>query len=291
MKTKIFFGIIAVSLFTSCETETIYEHESSTGPSDMEFNATTESNPQTRTVLSDYADSNGCYSLYWTKGDVISLSDGTNTALFETESDNKSSGIFNRKEGSIDNQAAIYTAFYPSTITTTNMKLPVNQNYVVKNVEGFPMRAVSTSKDLEFKNLCGIIRLSLKAEETASLKITKISLSADNLGMSGTFTIDDDNAAVVKGTDGVVLNCSEPISLLKSVATDFNIIVPKGDYSPLKIKISNSDGKEVNLVSTDAIRVKRSEITNISLTLKASSFDSSLEIIPITDSDIEFTDR
>lgn len=291
MKTKSFFGIFAFSLLTSCVTEVTYEFEQETEPTDMVFNATIESKSQTRTALSDYADGNRNYSLLWTKGDVISLSDGANTAFFETESDNMSSGVFYRKEGTINNQAKVYTAFYPSSITSANMKLPVNQNYVSKNVEGFPMRAISTDKNLEFKNLCGIIRFSLKTEEVASLSVTKISLSADNHGMSGSFIIDKNNAAVVEGTDGVVLSSSRPVSLYKSVATEFNIIVPKGDYNPLKVKIFNSEGKEINLISTDVIYVKRSEITNISLTLSASSFASSLETIPITDSDVEFTDR
>ena len=83
----------------------------------------------------------------------------------------------------------------------------------------------------------------------------------------------------------------EPCSLYTSVTTDFNVIVPQGNYNPLKIKIRNADGKEINFESEDAITVMRSEITRINLTIFKSSFNTSLETIPITDSDVEFTER
>ena len=170
------------------------------------------------------------------------------------------------------------------------MILPANQNYVDGNIENFPMRAVSTNKNLAFKNLCGIIRFCLKSEENGQLKVSSISLSADK-GMSGAFTVGEDNAAVVTGTDGVVLTCAEAEQLYATSTTDFNIIVPQGEYNPLKVKICDADGNEVNLVSEGAILVKRSEITRITLTLAKSTFETSLETIPITDSNVDFTER
>lgn len=57
------------------------------------------------------------------------------------------------------------------------------------------------------------------------------------------------------------------------------------------MKICDADGNDVNLVSDGAISVKRSEITRITLTLAKSTFETSLETIPITDSDVDFTER
>lgn len=291
MKTRTILGIAAMSLFASCEDiVTTNEIESGTGASDMVFDATTEEEFFSRTAISGNTNYDGCYSLVWKAGDAISLSDGMNSAVFETESNGTSSAKFYAKKGNV-NDGATYTAFYPSTITADRMSLPSNQNYVYKNVEGFPMRAVSRDRNLQFKNLCGIVRLSLSAEENGAVSISKISLSADNQGMSGTFTIDGENAAVVNGTNGVVLNCDVPVVLSASVATDFNIIVPKGRYNSFKVKISCSNGKEVVLVAANVVSVRRSEITRIPLTLGESSFNSSLETIPITDSDVEFTER
>lgn len=291
MRSKFFFGIAAMLLLASCEESFEMETNLVIGNRSEVFTATTETEPSTRTSLSGYTNGDGCYSLYWDSGDAISICDGANTAVYTTDGSYTSSADFVRSEGKISNTAAHYEAFYPSSITTTNMILPANQNYVDGNIENFPMRAVSTNKNLAFKNLCGIIRFSIKSDETGSVNISKISLSSDNLGLSGEFTIDDDYAAVVKGTDGIVLTCTESVSLYKSVETDFNIVVPKGSYNPLKVKVVDENGREINLESQSAIDVKRSEITKIRLTLSSSTFDSSLEMIPITESDVEFTDR
>ena len=277
-------------LFASCEESLEMEVNLEIGKPSEVFTATTESEPSSRTSMSGYTNSDGCYSLYWSKGDAISISDGVSTAVYLTDDNYSSIAKFVKNEGFISNTASLYTAFYPSTITISNMVLPSKQNYISDNVENFPMRAVSKNKDLAFKNLCGIICFSLKSEESAQVSIASISLSSDK-GMSGAFTVGDDNAAIVSGSDGVALNCSEAKLLYTTSTTDFNIVVPQGEYNPLKVKICDADGKEINLISDGAISVKRSEITRIALTLAKSSFDTSLETIPITESDVDFTER
>ena len=292
MKTKFYFGMAVIALLTSCEsllTEEIVVSIDDKTP-EVTFSATIETGNTTRTALSDRPTGAGYYSLYWTKGDAISVSDGENTAIFTTESDKSSIGEFTRKQGTIDGEATCYTAFYPSDITADRMWLSDKQKYVADNVENFPMYAISNTKDLKFKNLCGIISLNLRNRETGSVEVSSISLSADNAGMSGSFTIGEDGEAVVNGYGGVVLSCESAVPLDNS-ETSFNIIVPKGDYNPLRIKITDAEGKEVNLVSEGKIHVSRSGMTRITLTLGSSSFDSSLETIPITESDVEFTDR
>lgn len=292
MKSKFILGIAATLLFASCEDTLVLKPNLDLEIPSEQFTATTESRPSTstRTSLSGSVNGDGCYSLYWSTGDAISISDGVSTAVYTTADSYSSTAEFSRSEGTVSNTASQYTAFYPATITSTNMVLPAAQNYVSDNVENFPMRAVSTNKVLAFKNLCGIIRFSLKSKESGQVSISSISLSADK-GMSGTFTVGNDNAAVVSGSNGVVLNCAEAKSLYTASATNFNIVVPQGEYNPLKVKIRDAEGKEINLVSEDAIRVKRSEITRITLTLAKSTFETSLETIPITDSDVDFTER
>ena len=290
MKAKLFFGIAAMLLLASCEKTFQTGTGNNTDKESAVFTATTESAPSTKTSLSSGTNSDGHHTLNWVNGDKISISDGVSTAVYVTNDSYTSTAEFSCSDGTISNSASQYVAFYPSTITATNMVLPATQNFVDKNIENFPMRAVSNSKDLAFKNICGIIRLCLKSEEYGQIEIASISLSADK-GMSGAFTVGEDNAAVVTGTNGVVLNCAEPEMLYTASATDFNIIVPQGEYNPLKVKIRDSNGKEVNLVSEGAISVKRSQITRINITLEKTTFETSLETIPITDSDVNFTIR
>ena len=289
MRAKFFFGIAAMLLLASCEESFEMHAELDIPSAEQVFTAITEDGTTTRTSLSDYTNEDGCYSLNWSSGDAISIYDGANTAVYTTNDSASSTAEFTCSTGIISHTVSEYVAFYPSTITTSNMVLPAEQNYVKNNIANFPMRAVSGSKELAFKNLCGIIRFSLKSEESGQVAVSSIALSADK-GMSGAFTVNN-NAAVVTGTDGVVLKCTDPAPLYMTISTDFNIAVPQGEYNPLQVKICDSNGMEINLVSEGAVKVKRSEITRITLTLAKSSFDTSLETIPITDSDVDFTER
>ena len=301
MKTKLFLCIAVVSqlVFASCKPDVIEitsETNFSVGPDQLDptstktFVATTEDRSASRTELSESVNANGCYSLYWTSGDKISVSDGKGIATFVTYDSETTEAEFIRSEGTIDFEATNYTAFYPATITHSNMVLPPTQNYVDGNINNFPMMAESNDKNLAFKNLCGIIRFCLKSETDDQLSITSICLSADE-GMSGNFVVGSDHAAVVTDTDGIVLNCEQPVVLSSTTATDFNIAVPQGDYFPLNVKIYDNEGREVNLISEGTVPVKRSEITRINLTISETSFDSSLETIPVTDVDVDFTIR
>lgn len=263
--------------------------ETSPSPEDEPFIASFEANPLTKTDLSK--DSQGMnYSLSWSYGDKISISDGKSLSVYRTFSNETSNATFSLYEGNALRGTGPYTAFYPSTLSDKNKVLPGVQNYVPDNVENFPMRAVSENHSLKFKNLCGIICLNVKSEASNSFKVSRIILSSPGKGMSGEFTISDD-AAVVSASSEVVLSCPKAVSLYSSIATPFNVIVPKGSYNPLNVTIVDTDGNEIELASDAAVIVSRSGMTRLNITLKDSSFGSDLEVIPITDSDVDFSSR
>ena len=211
----------------------------------LTFTASTESKAETRTSLSYSADENGMYSLTWNRGDEISIYDGTSTAVFSTDDSYSATAEFEQKSGEIDKNAAFYTAFYPASITVDNMVLPSQQTYVNKGILDFPMYAYSTSRNLHFKNICGILKVSVKTKESTDVSVSSISVSSEK-GMSGTFTVADDYSAVVEGNDGVVLNCEEPVSLYNASYREFNIIVPPAEYETIKICIITGDGGGVS---------------------------------------------
>ena len=76
MRTKFFFGIAAMILLASCEESFEMETNLEIGNPSEVFTASTESEQSTRTSLSGYTNGDGCYSLYWSEGDAISISDG-----------------------------------------------------------------------------------------------------------------------------------------------------------------------------------------------------------------------
>lgn len=290
MKARLLFIIAAIFLLASCESLfTIYpvvESEDST----CTFIASTESKAETRTSLSYSADENGMYSLTWNRGDEISIYDGTSTAVFSTDDSYSATAEFKQKTGETDKNAASYTAFYPASITINNMVLPSQQTYVNKGILDFPMYAYSTSRNLHFKNICGILKVSVKTKESTDVSVSSISVSSEK-GMSGTFTVADDYSAVVEGNDGVVLNCEEPVRLYNASYQEFNIVVPPGEYETMKVSVSTKDGRSINLVANNVIKINRSSMTHVKVSLGEFAFDSSLEMIPVVDSDVEFTER
>lgn len=290
MKTRLLFIIAAIFMLASCESLfTIYPTVESVD-STITFTANTESEAETRTSLSYSADENGLYSLTWNKGDEISIYDGTSTSVFSTDDSYSATAEFKQKTGETDKNAASYTAFYPASITVNNMVLPSQQRYVSNGILNFPMYAYSTNRNLQFKNICGILKVSVKTKESTDVSVSSISVSSEK-GISGTFTVADDYSAVVDGDDGVVLNCEEPVRLYNASYQEFSIIVPPGAYEAMKICITTKDGRSINLVANGTVNIDRSSITHVKISLGDFAFDSSLEMVPVVDSDVEFTER
>lgn len=300
MKTRLFLSIIATAMLTACEKEvtmtSVHEPEMTSTVSvitekenEVEFKCFVETGTTTRTTMSSDPDAFSRYSLAWQSNDAISIYDGTNTAVFKTNDKDVSDATFHKVSGNLKEDASTFIAFYPSTITRSNQVLPAVQHYVEGNVEQFPMYAVSSNHELHFKNLCGIFRISLKAKAGNDLKIAKISLFDDDLGLSGSFTIDENNTAVVTGNEGVTLTCTDAVTLSTYSTIDFNVVVPVGNYSSLKVKITDEAGQETILATTGSVNIKRSGIVSTEKTLDSSSFDSSLEYITITDTDVNMT--
>ena len=148
MKTKTLFAAMAVASLPLVSCESVITEEmtidlnlSVTESTTPEFEAFVEdgcSGTTTRTALSNSTNSNGNYYLTWEKNDVISITDGTNSAIYKT-TECGSNVKFEKEYGRISNTAATYKAFYPSYLTPQNMELPVIQEYVVNGVKDFPM--------------------------------------------------------------------------------------------------------------------------------------------------------
>lgn len=247
-------GIIAL---TSCESKIDLPGDIDAKPdaSATVFTATTES-AVTKTALDDN------YNVLWQNGDMITIVDGASHVGVYSTTSTTTQGEFTKVSGDMADTPS-YTAYYPSTIYNGGtLTLPAEQTYVAENITGAPMMAVSSTTSLGFKNLVGIIKLSLTTNQSGQ-KVRSIALSA-NEGMSGPFTVTND-AAVVSGTAGVTLNCGTEGVAIGTDAVRFYIAVPAGTYSSLKITVTTTDGKVQTRTSKNGIEVGRSQITNITL--------------------------
>ena len=267
MKKIWIIAVLGIMALASCESKIDLPGDVSEKPvsSAAVFTATTES-AATKTTLDDN------YNVLWQNGDLITIVDGAgHVGVYETTS-TTSQGDFTHSSGEVANTPS-YTAYYPSTIYNGGtLTLPAEQTYVAENISGAPMMAVSSTTSLGFKNLGGIIKLSLTTNQTDK-KVSSIALSA-NQGMSGTFTVSED-AAVVSGTAGVTLNCGTEGVAISSTPVNFYIAVPANTYTGLSITVTTTTGayQTFTLKSDKNVVVGRNQMTSISLSANNILYD------------------
>jgi hypothetical protein len=257
MKRIIIFAALAAFALTSCQQDITFEENK---PEGLVFTATTEI-PATKTEL------DGSLNVIWQAGDQIGIISNSNPGIYETETGGSTKASFSFKELTEATTAPFY-AFYPTSLfTTSTFVLPATQSYVAGNISGNPMYAESSTTNLSFKNLCGIIKLNISTTQTGK-KVRKIVLSADQ-GMSGEIsnaaTLGTDPTAAVSGTAGVTLDCGTEGVAIGSTTIPFYIAVPANTYSNLKIMVITTDDEFQTRTAKSDIVVGRSSITDITL--------------------------
>lgn len=175
-----------------------------------------------------------------------------------------------------------FVAVYPSSndlklekaetrYTMTGMSLPSEQKYKPNSVDytTAPMLAVSEQTNIKFKNLTGLLKLSLKDPNNV-VKIKKIIVKDRQEGnISGQFKliIDNPEQYSMEFTDNnskqTVLNCNEAV-LLSDVPTDFYImLLPKVYGNGLTIELYNENNKLIKGVNTKSIEIERTTIKSM----------------------------
>lgn len=161
-----------------------------------------------------------------------------------------------------------YVAYFPADIYNLTQQKSILPSAVTETwADGkfnMPMYASSTTTSFQFKNLCGVLKITVKNSEIPSVK--KIKVSSKNKAMSGVFTVVDD-AAVLVSPDVVANTVS--VYYTSEVATTaegtvFYVAVPAQTYRDLKIEVSNDyDGRYMRTVSGRDIVVERNKIYSI----------------------------
>ncbi len=284
---KILAIILAISagLFVSCtqedKIETKPEVEVSKG---LVFTATTE--PGTKIALEKEGDT---YNVLWRSGDMIAVRNyvyGTPPVGFYTTTSNTSHGDFTYHSGT-ELTTGSYYAFYPAEYwSEQNAAYPITQNYTPGVIKA-PMFAYSTTTNLQFKNIGGLIRINLKTPLTGK-KIKKIYLYSSAQSLSGTITNitslnSNPTATVDKNSPAqhpVVLDCGNNGVEIGSDPIPFYIAVPANTYTDLTIGVITVEGiKQTYTLNSDkSIVVERSSIADITLT-----FNKDPEIIDLSE--------
>lgn len=248
--------VIGLISLTSCK------KEQTTG---LEFTATMEECTDERngkTVL------NGEY-LHWTADDQVRIYGNGWSDFAVTPLNPATNARFTPIEGGSLRQSSTYRAYYPSTLTTdgATITLPSRQTSVDGTLRDFPMYTESTTKQLAFKNLCGVMKLNL---QKTGVTVTSIKLTMGS-PINGTYTVSTDNGVLAlnyqsesgnKGNNTTTLKCDQSIN----TAHDFYIYLPEGTYSGLTIEIKALDGTVCTKgPATSNVVIERSKYSTLTL--------------------------
>lgn len=277
MKRLTVFTLIAVSMLPACTNDALQEKAAN---QNYRFTARTDAGIKTRTCLGEVL-SNETYPLLWEKGDriIIAPSGKPATSYYETQGQDKDVAEFrfisDLEGNAMPPENTALTALYPAdaykfTDGKHTISIPENQTYRKNNISSgtMPMIAGATSRELSFRNVCGILRLHLNTLEQ-DIRLSSIKVAADK-GLAGPI-------ATFEGTDvtwnnpdsetgrGITLSCDGVA--LSPEPEDFYIVLPPGNYSGFKIQLETEGPDKKTYSMDEVLEIERSAITTVNLDL------------------------
>ena len=245
-------ALVAVSL-VSCQKETV---------GTITFEATMEEceDDDIKTTFT-----NG--TMQWATGDQIRVFGAAGSGVYQATVRSTGKATFRSVEG--DAGEAPYRAVYPASAANDDgtVELPVVQVTEDGSLTGFPMYAQGSSTNLNFKNLCGVLRMRL---QKSGVSITAIEVTGD-IELTGDYNVVYSGGVPTleysgHGTKTTMMTCNTPQSIANQ--KDFYIFLPVHTYSAgMRIRIYSSDGgvctKTVS--AGNSVRIQRAKITTITL--------------------------
>ncbi len=250
-------SVAAISM-TGCQEE---QFEGRPDP-DNYYAAVETFGTDTRTALGEG------HSVVWSSEDRIAIFEGNGSGQAYQVLDayaGKSSGEFAEVEGlvaegtgaSLEGTIAVYPFNEDLSVTSGDngdyiiegISFPSEQKYIAGSFsdEAFPMTAICEqgSKNLSFKNIGGVLKLSLTGSYSVSL-ITLTGNSGEPLSGSATVTLGPDGIPSVTMSDdastSVSLVCDPAVQLDPETATDFYISIPPTDFEAgFSITVTDSE--------------------------------------------------
>ena len=243
---------------------------------DAVFRATTETHSgDSKTQLVNKA-------VIWNSGDAIKVfnASGTPCEFTAVSEEGSSTTSFGGTAPDDFFGSSSYTAFYPSSEGVKldeegnyKITLPDTQTYAANSFgpRANPMAAVSTTTELPFKNICGLLKLQLYAEETNRYvkSITlKSNMSDEMLWGTGTVTFDGDGIPSLTDFSGgstLTLDCGSVKLGTSGSPTVFYFVVPSGTLSGgFTVTVTDTDDKPILIKAAKANtnnKIQRSKIT------------------------------
>ena len=263
MKKYIFMAVAAIAALSSCSSDND-PIMGETGKQALTFTASMEGSATRAT----YNSTAKCAS--WEVGDQISINGKTYNA--------QSAGFTTTFKAATEGQEAegeTYNAYFACTYDGTTATLPAQVSETWADGKfNMPMYATSTTTNLQFHNLCGVLKITVKSDQIAAVKAIKV--SSATMAVSGAFSVKSD-AAVLSEPNTIANTLTVTYSDAVSTTAEgkvFYVAVPAQTYQELKIEL-DADGngftKSMTTKSATDITVARNKIYPITFADNAAS--------------------
>lgn len=270
MKGKLMLPVIAIALLAGCKKE----EQPAPAP---EFHAVTESCLETKANVG-YDEFSGVYQVKWVNTDKVWI----NGAKYSVTPGNPATTAdFSLESGNTPQSP--YKAFYPfdavsSAESGVKFKMPSSITSTNHDVAFWPMYAESGSNTYSFKNLCGLVAVSIR-DANESRTITKVQISCTGHYLNGTASVESDGdvwkASITSGNEAnktMLVTLSDPMDIKQWGGVYFPL--PPAEYgNDFKITFTyDGGGTLVKTVKSDkSINVARSKVTSIAFNIYSPS--------------------
>lgn len=256
-------AVAAIAALSSCSSDND-PIMGETGKQALTFTASMEGSATRAT----YNSTAKCAS--WEVGDQISINGKTYNA--------QSAGLTTTFKAATEGQEAegeTYNAYFACTYDGTTATLPAQVSETWADGKfNMPMYATSTTTNLQFHNLCGVLKITVKSDQIAAVKAIKV--SSATMAVSGAFSVKSD-AAVLSEPNTIANTLTVTYSDAVSTTAEgkvFYVAVPAQTYQELKIEL-DADGngftKSMTTKSATDITVARNKIYPITFADNAAS--------------------
>jgi len=251
--------LVGVFATTSCQKE---ELQNGSEESVLQFSASIEPGASTKTTVEKVDGTTVTYKTKWEATDCIKIEGATYQAT--PNSTDATMAAFTKTSGE-DPTVTPYKAYYPASMSDgTTATLPASYTYA-EGKFNMPMYAESTNNKLLFKNLCGVLAITVPSTEIST--VSSITVVSDKQ-MNGAFTADKNG--VLTFTTGELTDANKQVTMTFSTAktidnTTFYIPVPAGTHNPLTIIISNGTiARTMVTKKSEGVAVARNTVYPIS---------------------------
>lgn len=293
-KTFLYSACLALGILTMTMTSC---NKDDAKLSNFVLHATTEGNG-----AKTYLGGTDNLDVLWSSGDAVYVSNGVyGTEYTLTSGASSMSGSFQCEEGTEVYGNKMY-AFFPESSyggfinNEPYVRLPLEQEYdEVNKIKDFPMYGEYTvqegqsSSNLQFKNLCGVIKIHLQQE---GITISKISITTDHR-VTGLFpvTVREENNETVYMAQGekdvheatATLDCGSGVDITDG--KDFYIYLPDGDYNVFRVTMTTPQGlKCIYRINGQAVtaQVRRNHVYTLSVPKSILKFEIGLYSVSAT---------